>query len=62
MAYESTNPYDGKTVKKFQELTDEQLETKIATAAKTYEHWKKTPYSERATIVAKAAGADACAG
>ncbi len=55
MAYESTNPYDGKTVKKFPELTDAQLETKIATAAKTYETWKKTPYAKRAVIVAKAA-------
>ena len=35
MAYESINPYDGKTVKKFHELTDAQLETKIATAAKS---------------------------
>ena len=55
MAYESTNPFDGKTVKKFDELSDEQLEKKIATAAKTYETWKKTPYAKRATIVAKAA-------
>ncbi len=55
MAYESINPYDGKTVKKFPELTDAQLETKIATAAKTYETWKKTPYAKRAVIVAKAA-------
>jgi succinate-semialdehyde dehydrogenase/glutarate-semialdehyde dehydrogenase len=55
MAYESINPYNGKTVKKFDELTDSQLETKIATAANTYETWKKTPYAERAMIVAKAA-------
>ena len=55
MSYESVNPYDGKTVKKFHELTDAQLETKIATAAKTYETWKTTPYAERAKIVAKAA-------
>ena len=55
MAYESINPYNGKIVKKFPELTDEQLQTKIATASKTYETWKKTPYSERATVVAKAA-------
>ena len=55
MAYESVNPYDGKTVKKFHELTHIQLETKIATAARTYETWKKTPYAKRAVIVAKAA-------
>jgi len=55
MAYESTNPYNGKTVKKFHELSDEQLEKKIASAAKTYETWKSTPYAKRALIVAKAA-------
>jgi succinate-semialdehyde dehydrogenase/glutarate-semialdehyde dehydrogenase len=55
MAYESINPYDGKTVTKFHELTDAQLETKIATAAKTYETWKKTSYAKRAVVVAKAA-------
>ena len=54
MAYESVNPYDGKTVKTFPELTDEQLEAKIATAAACYETWKKTPYSKRAVIVARA--------
>jgi len=55
MAYESINPNDGKTVKTFPELTDEQLEKKISTAAHTYKAWKKTSYAERAVIVAKAA-------
>ena len=55
MAYESINPYNGKTIKKFDELNDEQLEKKIATATKTYETWKKLSYAKRAVIVAKAA-------
>jgi succinate-semialdehyde dehydrogenase/glutarate-semialdehyde dehydrogenase len=55
MAYESVNPNNGQTVKTFPELSDSQLEEKIATAAKTYEAWKKTSYAERATIVARAA-------
>ena len=55
MAYESVNPYNGKSVKKFVELTDEQLETKIAKAASCYETWKKKSYAQRAAIVAKAA-------
>jgi succinate-semialdehyde dehydrogenase/glutarate-semialdehyde dehydrogenase len=54
MAYASINPNNGKTVKTFPELTDEQLEMKIATAAACYETWKKTPYAKRAVIVAKA--------
>jgi succinate-semialdehyde dehydrogenase/glutarate-semialdehyde dehydrogenase len=55
MAYESVNPNNGKTVKKFPELTDAQLQSKIAKAAQAYQSWKKTPYANRATIVAKAA-------
>ena len=55
MAYESVNPNDGKTVKTFPELTDAQLETKIATAAACYQTWKKKSYHERAAIIGKAA-------
>ena len=55
MAYESVNPYNGETVKKFPELTNAQLEKKITTAAACYETWKKTPYSKRAEIIARAA-------
>ena len=54
MAYESVNPNDGKTLKTFPELSDEQLEIRIATAAAAYKTWKKTSYPERAVIVAKA--------
>ena len=55
MAYESVNPYDGKSVQKFAELSDAELEVKIAKAASCYETWKKKSYKERAAIVAKAA-------
>ncbi len=37
MAYQSVNPYDGKTVETFVEMTDGQLEAAIATAAAAYE-------------------------
>ena len=33
MSYQSLNPATGKLLKKFDELTDKELETKIATAA-----------------------------
>ena len=36
MAYESINSNNGKTVKKFAQVTDEQLESKIAKAAHAY--------------------------
>ena len=33
MTYASVNPYDGKTLKTFKELTDKEFEAKIAAAA-----------------------------
>ena len=55
MAYQSVNPYDGKVLESFEEISDEQLETAIATAATCFESWRKKSFAERATIVAKAA-------
>jgi succinate-semialdehyde dehydrogenase/glutarate-semialdehyde dehydrogenase len=55
MAYQSVNPYDGKTLKTFQELTDKEFEAKIAAAQACFETWRHKPYAERAAIVAKAA-------
>jgi succinate-semialdehyde dehydrogenase / glutarate-semialdehyde dehydrogenase len=54
MTYQSVNPADGKLLKTFDELTDDQLETKLATAASCYEKWRHKTYAERAVIVAKA--------
>ena len=55
MTYQSVNPADGKLLKKFDELTDKQLETKLAAAATCFETWRHKSYAERAVIVAKAA-------
>jgi succinate-semialdehyde dehydrogenase / glutarate-semialdehyde dehydrogenase len=55
MAYQSVNPFNGKLLKKFDELTDAEFETKIAAATKCYETWRHKSYAERAVIVAKAA-------
>ena len=55
MTYQSLNPATGKLLKKFEELTDKELETKIATAATCFETWRQKTYAERAVIVAKAA-------
>jgi acyl-CoA reductase-like NAD-dependent aldehyde dehydrogenase len=55
MTYQSLNPATGKLLKKFEELTDKQLETKIAAAATCFETWRHKSYAERAAIVAKAA-------
>ena len=53
--YQSTNPATGKVLKKFESLTDKELEAKIATAEKCFETWRHKTYAERAVIVAKAA-------
>jgi succinate-semialdehyde dehydrogenase / glutarate-semialdehyde dehydrogenase len=53
--YQSTNPATGKVLKKFETLTDKELETRIATAEKCFETWRHKTYSERAVIMAKAA-------
>jgi succinate-semialdehyde dehydrogenase / glutarate-semialdehyde dehydrogenase len=55
MTYQSLNPATGKLLKKFEELTDKQLETKIAAAATCFATWRHKSYAERAAIVAKAA-------
>jgi succinate-semialdehyde dehydrogenase / glutarate-semialdehyde dehydrogenase len=54
MTYQSVNPYNGQTTKTFDELTDAQLETALATAQSCFETWRHTSYAERATILAKA--------
>ena len=53
MSYQSVNPYDGKTLKSFETITDAQLEHKIAAAATCYQAWRNKTYIERAKIVAK---------
>lgn len=55
MSYQSVNPYNGKTLKTFEELTDKQLETALETAATCFETWRHTTFAARAAVVAKAA-------
>jgi succinate-semialdehyde dehydrogenase / glutarate-semialdehyde dehydrogenase len=54
MAYQSINPYNGETLKTFEELSDKQLESAIATAATCFETWRHTTFAERALVVTKA--------
>ncbi len=55
MPYQSINPYNGKILKTFEEVTDQQLDTAIQTAAKYFETWRRTTFAERARIVGKVA-------
>jgi succinate-semialdehyde dehydrogenase/glutarate-semialdehyde dehydrogenase len=54
-SYQSVNPYDGKTLETFEELTATQLEKAIKTAETCFESWRHTTFAERAVVVAKAA-------
>ena len=55
MGYQSVNPADGKVLKTFKELTDKELEGRLAAAATCFETWRHKTYAERAKIVSKAA-------
>src|SRR3984893_550361 len=55
MTYQSVNPYDGKVLKSFKDMTDKQLETALKTAATCFESWRHKTFAERAAVVAKAA-------
>jgi len=55
MSYQSINPNDGKTLKSYDDMSDQQLDAAIATADASFASWKKKSYAERAVIVAKAA-------
>jgi succinate-semialdehyde dehydrogenase/glutarate-semialdehyde dehydrogenase len=55
MAYQSVNPYDGRTLKTFEELTDTQLETALSTAQQCFETWRHTSFAERSAVLTRAA-------
>lgn len=55
MTYQSVNPFDGKVVKTFDELTAPQLEARLATAATCFGAWRSKTFAERASVVARAA-------
>ena len=56
MAYQTTNPYDGKVVKSFDEATDAQLEAKLKTASHCFENdWRHRSFADRKAVLARAA-------
>ena len=55
MSYQSINPYNGKVLKTFKELTHKQLESALETAEACFKIWRQITYAERAVVVAKAA-------
>ncbi len=55
MSYQSINPYNGKLLKTFKELTNPQLEKAVKTAAAAFEVWRQKSFAGRAAVVARAA-------
>ncbi len=47
MPLQSVNPKNKQLIKKFDELSDEQIAQKIALAQKAFESWKEVPFVER---------------
>jgi succinate-semialdehyde dehydrogenase / glutarate-semialdehyde dehydrogenase len=52
---QTINPYNNQLLKTFDELTDEQLERKIAKAHKAFQSWRETPVKARAALLKKVA-------
>jgi len=55
MTYQSLNPATGTLLATFADLTDAELETKLAAAQACYRTWRHTSYVERAAILSRAA-------
>jgi succinate-semialdehyde dehydrogenase/glutarate-semialdehyde dehydrogenase len=52
----SINPATGETVREFQELTDAELEQKLACAESAFAAYRRTSFAQRATWLEAAAG------
>ena len=55
MAYQSVNPFDNTLTRSFADISDQELETKLAAAAACFATWRRTGYPDRAAIIARAA-------
>jgi succinate-semialdehyde dehydrogenase / glutarate-semialdehyde dehydrogenase len=56
MPYQSVSPFNGELLQSFEELSDKDLESSIATAEKSFKTWKRTTFAARAEILERAAG------
>ncbi len=51
----SVNPATGEVLARFEEISDAELEARIARAAQTFRTWRRRPFAERAALMARAA-------
>jgi succinate-semialdehyde dehydrogenase/glutarate-semialdehyde dehydrogenase len=56
MALDAVNPATGKTIKTYDEMTPQQAAAAVEEAHAAWKSWRKTPFSERARPMRKAAG------
>ncbi len=54
MEFKTINPFNGKDIGSYQELSEAQLLDRLSTAGDSYKSWKKIPVKERAVMIAKA--------
>jgi succinate-semialdehyde dehydrogenase/glutarate-semialdehyde dehydrogenase len=54
MTYQSFNPFDGKLIKNFNDISATEYETKLAAAQTCFESWRHKSYAERAVVIEKA--------
>ncbi|MGE5205448.1 MAG: NAD-dependent succinate-semialdehyde dehydrogenase [Chlamydiota bacterium] len=55
MGIASINPATGECLKKFEPLSEQQIDVKIAKAAATFAEYRKVPFAERARLMLRAA-------
>ena len=55
MALSSVNPATGEVLARFDEISEAELEAKLARAQSTFRAWRKVPFAERARVLVRAA-------
>jgi len=55
MGIQTTNPATNKVLKSFDEMTDQQVQSAIATSDKAFKEWKNTSFEQRTTLLHKVA-------
>src|SRR5919206_1064151 len=55
MAIATINPATGEKIREFDELTDDQLEEKLARSAESFRTWRTTSFGERAALLQRTA-------
>src|SRR5690349_24916144 len=51
----SANPATGEVLGRYEELSDAELEARVARAAQTFRSWRRRPFAERAALLVRAA-------